>query len=102
VRVALVAVVALLALAGCGGGGTPTVDKDKLADSISDDLERQTGQRPHKITCPGDLKGEVGETVRCELTAQGKTLGVTVEVTDVDGTDVAYSVQVDEDADSGS
>lgn len=96
-----VALVALLALAGCGGG-TPTIDKDKLENSVSDDLERQVGVRPHKITCPGDLTGKVGETMRCELTAGGDTLGVTVEVTGVDGSDVAYSVQVDEVEDSPS
>lgn len=91
-----VALVALLALAGCGGGGTATVDKDELENAISDDLERAVGVRPHKITCPGDLTGEVGETMRCELTAKDDTLGVTVEVTEVDGTDVAYTVEVDE------
>ena len=97
-----VALVALLALSGCGGGGTPTVDKDKLENSISDDLEREVGVRPHKITCPGDLTGKGGETMRCELTAEDDTLGVTVEVTDVDGSDIAYTVEVDEMDDAAS
>jgi len=90
-----VALVALLALTGCGGG-KPIIRQGKLEKSVSDVLERQVGVRPHKITCPGDLEGKVGETIRCELTAGGETLGVTVVVTDVDGTDIAYSVKVDE------
>lgn len=96
---ALAALATLSALGGCGG--TPTIEQDKLEDSVADDLEREVGARP-RITCPGDLTGKVGETMRCELTSGTDTLGVTVEVTDVDGSDVAYTVQVDELDDQAS
>ena len=97
----VVTLVALAALTGCGGG-TPTVEKDKLEEGIADDLEREIGSRPDKITCPDDLTGTVGETMRCELTAGEDTLGLTVEVTEVDGSDVAYTVEVDEMDDGAS
>lgn len=90
------ALVALAALAGCGGDGTAQVDRDDLEEGIASDLEKEVGARPDKITCPGDLAGEVGETMRCELTEGADSLGLTVEVTEVDGTDVAYSIVVDE------
>ena len=96
----VVTLVALVALTGCGG--TPTVEKDKLEEGIADDLEREIGSRPDKITCPDDLTGKVGETMRCELTAGEDTLGLTVEVTEVDGSDVAYTVEVDEMDDGAS
>jgi hypothetical protein len=65
-------------------------------------LEKQVGARPDDVACPGDLKGEIGETMRCELTAGTDKLGVTVKVTEVDGTDVKYSAEVDEMDEKGA
>ena len=91
----------LLCLPACGNA-TPYLDQDKLEAEISSSLEKEVGQRPDKITCPGDLKGEVGETMRCTLTAGTDELGVTVEVTKVDGKDIKFTAEVDQMDDSGS
>jgi hypothetical protein len=91
----LVPVVALAALAvGCSS--TPTVDQSDLEGEVSAQLEQEVGTAPDDVSCPGDLTGEVGETMRCTLTAGEDELGLTVEVTEVDGEDVGFDIQVDE------
>lgn len=72
-----------------------TVNKDDVAKSVSDQLGEQFGRTPD-ITCPDDLKRDVGATTRCELTDQGTTYGVTVTVNSVDGGDVKYDFKVDD------
>ncbi|WP_344090903.1 DUF4333 domain-containing protein, partial [Nocardiopsis composta] len=59
-------------------------------------LEEQVGQTPDDLTCPEDLPAEVGSSIRCELTAGGQTLGVTITTTSVEGSDVNFDVEVDE------
>jgi hypothetical protein len=87
--------VALLALGGCGDS-TPTVKQDTLEKEVSSQLEKQVGQAPDDISCPGDLEGKVGTEMRCTLTAGEDELGVAVTVTSVDGDDVKFDIQVDE------
>ncbi|GAA2357715.1 hypothetical protein SVIO_039970 [Streptomyces violaceusniger] len=46
-----------------------------------------------------DLVGKVGNTTRCELTADdGSTLGVSVTVSSVDGDQVNFDVKADDTA----
>lgn len=94
---------AALLLAGCSGevhlGGTPKLSKDKLADTVAQKLADTTGRPKPDITCPEDLKGTVGTTTRCTLTAaDGSTLGVTVTVTSVDGSQVNFDIKADDHA----
>jgi hypothetical protein len=72
-----------------------TVNKNDVAKSISDQLTQQFGRTPD-VTCPNDLKGDVGATTRCKLTDQGSTYGVTVTVNSVEGGDVKYGFKVDD------
>ncbi len=72
------------------------VDKDQVASRISDKLTDQVGKRPDSITCPGNLKGVVGTTLRCELTDGAKKYGMTVTVTSVDIPQVYFDYQVDD------
>src|SRR5690242_10108776 len=72
-----------------------TVNKDDVAKSITEQLTQQFGRTPD-VTCPDNLKGDVGATTRCQLTDQGTTYGVTVTVNSVDGGDVKYSFKVDD------
>lgn len=90
---------------GCGGdrGGlfllcwtSVSVDKGELAKEISAQLEKQVGRAPESVECPDDLKGEVGATTRCTLNDGGKTYGVDVNVTKVEGTDVKFDLKVDD------
>ncbi|WP_017595959.1 DUF4333 domain-containing protein [Nocardiopsis potens] len=90
----------VLLTAGCSFnasiGGPGAVPADEVAEQAAAALEEQVGQAPDDLTCSEDLPAEVGSSVRCELTAGGDTLGVTVTTTSVDGGDVNFDVKVDE------
>ena len=58
--VAALVVVALTGLTGCGSS-TPTVSQSELEKKISQGLEKEVGQAPDDVSCPGDLEGEVGD-----------------------------------------
>ncbi|HEX4557619.1 MAG TPA: DUF4333 domain-containing protein [Mycobacterium sp.] len=73
-----------------------TVNKDDVAKQITDQLTQQFGRAPDAVTCPDDLKGDVGATTRCHLTDQGTTYGVTVTVTSVASDDVKFDFKVDD------
>ncbi|MDA2810864.1 DUF4333 domain-containing protein [Nocardiopsis sp. RSe5-2] len=79
-----------------GGGDAGAVPADEVARQASDTLAETVGQTPDSLTCPEDLPAEVGASIRCELTADGQTLGVTVTATAVEGTNVDFDVVVDE------
>ncbi len=64
---------------------------------VSDRLEEQVGQRPESVDCPGDLEGALDAEVRCTLvTKDGQEYGVTLTVTSVEGDNVKFDVQVDD------
>jgi hypothetical protein len=48
------------------------------------------------VSCPDNLKGVVGATLRCQLSDGGKNYGVTVTVTSVDGNDVEFDIKRDD------
>ncbi|SOJ54097.1 hypothetical protein MSIMFB_01594 [Mycobacterium simulans] len=73
-----------------------TVDKNQVASIISDKLTQQVGQRPDAVTCPDNLKGVEGATLRCQLTDGSKKYGINVTVTSVDAGDVNFDFKVDD------
>jgi predicted thioesterase len=73
-----------------------TVDKKQVASVISDQLTQQLGSRPDSVTCPDNLKGTVGATLRCQLTDGGQKYGVNVTVTSVDGNNVNFDIKRDD------
>lgn len=77
-------------------GGDVAVAGDEVARQASAVLEQQVGYAPDDITCPEDLPAEVGSSIRCELSTQGQTYGVTVTTTSVEGTDVEFDIVVDD------
>lgn len=93
---AVLAFAAVATVAACSFGSI-SVDKDKVAQEISDQLEGQVGRAPESVTCPDDLKGEVGATMRCKLEDGGVAYGVEVKVTKVEGTDVKFDIKVDDE-----
>jgi len=93
-RAGVVAGVMLLALSACGG--TKSVAQADVEKQAGEELAKVVGQKPDKIECPGDLKAEVGTEMRCELFAGGESIGLTVTVTSVDGSDVKFDVNVDQ------
>jgi Domain of unknown function (DUF4333) len=73
-----------------------TVDKNLVASRLSDQLTEKVGRKPDSVTCPDNLKGNQGATLRCDLKDGGQTYGVTVTVTDVDAGDVHFDFKVDD------
>ena len=73
-----------------------TVDKNQVASVISDKLTQQVGRKPDSVTCPDNLKGVQGATLRCQLNDQGQKYGISVIVNNVDAGDVNFDFKVDE------
>ena len=73
-----------------------TVDKNQVANTISDKLTEQAGRKPDSVTCPDNLKGAEGATLRCQLTDGNQKFGVNVTVTNVDAGTVNFNIQVDD------
>lgn len=72
------------------------MDEEDVEKQISESLTKETGAKPDKIDCPGDLKGKVDATMRCTLTAGTEELGLTVTVTELSGTTVRFGIEVDD------
>ncbi|HEY4630897.1 MAG TPA: DUF4333 domain-containing protein, partial [Blastococcus sp.] len=87
--------VLLVGLSACGG--TATLSSDEVATKAEDALEKQVGTRPD-ISCPEDVKAEVGATTRCTLTAgdDPTEYGVSIKVKEVDGSNAKFDIQVDD------
>jgi hypothetical protein len=73
-----------------------TVDKNQVAGVISYELTQQVGRKPDSVTCPDNLKGVVGATLRCQLTDADHRYGVSVTVTNVDAGAVNFDFKVDD------
>jgi hypothetical protein len=73
-----------------------TVDKNQVASILSNKLTQQVGRKPDSVTCPDNLKGVEGATLRCQLTDGTQKYGINVTVTDVDAGDVNFDFKVDD------
>ena len=84
-------------LAGLAACGSSTLSADEVATNAEDALEEQIGVRP-SISCPEDVEAEVGAETRCTLTGgdDPTEYGVSIKVTEVDGDNAKFDVQVDE------
>lgn len=77
-----------LGLAACSSGPGAV---SKMTDAA--------GNKPESVSCPETSRprsGTRGATLRCELTDEGQTYGVTGTVTDVDAGDVLFDIKVDD------
>ena len=85
----------LVGLSACSGSGT--LSADEVATKAEDALEQQVGVRP-TISCPDDLKAEVGAETRCTLTGADDPTeyGVSIKVSEVNGNNVKFDIQVDD------
>ncbi|MFC8723337.1 DUF4333 domain-containing protein, partial [Kitasatospora sp. NPDC057198] len=80
-----------------GDAVLPKVSADKLEKEVAKTLAEKYDQPEPTVTCPGDLAGKVGTTMRCKLTAEdGSSLGLTVTVTSATGTGLKYDIKVDD------
>lgn len=101
----LVAALALglpLAIGGCSASfdvhvvpAAPAVSKDELAQVLTDEIVRRTGQRPDLIRCPSDLPRTTGASVSCELIQAGQRMGtVTATINDQGRVRYDYDIAV--------
>ena len=74
-------IVAVLLLAGCGGGGE--LDSSKAEEEIAAGVEEKTATEDVRIDCPDDVKQKKDDVFECDLTAAGG-VKATVKVTQVD------------------
>ena len=89
---------AALALAGCSILGEQSVPAEDLEKGVADLLEEQVGEPVASVDCDNDLAAEVGSEVRCVLEAEdGSTIGLTITAESIDGGDVNYQVEVDQE-----
>lgn len=73
-RMAILAASAAAA-AGCGSA---TIDADKRANEIKQELYEQTGLEIDSVTCPGDVPCEKGTRFKCTAAAEGGEVVVAV------------------------
>ncbi|AKS31713.1 hypothetical protein AFA91_07305 [Mycolicibacterium goodii] len=73
------------------------VPKDTLSQTVKERLEGQVGAQADSVECEGDLPAEVGATQRCVLTDGSAKYGVTVTANSVDGDNVKFGVEVDDE-----
>jgi len=71
------------------------IDQKQITNYVNDRLT-QWGHNPDSVSCPEDLKGVVGTTLRCTFTESGQTYGVNLKVTSVNGTDVKFDINVED------
>lgn len=91
-RTSLLALAAIVTLAGCGSGGS--VPRKNLEHEISVDLAAQVHAPAPAISCPKDLPGKVGSVEQCILTSGTTRLPVSVTVDKVSGSRVHFNIQV--------
>jgi hypothetical protein len=68
----------------------------QIASIISKQLTEKNGRKPDSVTCPDNLKGVKGATLRCQLTEGGDKYGVNVTVTSVDGDNLVFDFESDD------
>lgn len=90
----LTGALAVTGLSACSLLGGKEVSQEEVEQGISDSLEKEVGQKPESIECPGGLKAEEGAKLECKLHHSGETYSVEVTADTVDGNDVHYNVEV--------
>ena len=60
---------------------TGSVPKTVVEAQAAKVLAQETGLKPPTVTCPGDLEGQVGASIKCTLTPAGSKLVYPVKVT---------------------
>lgn len=85
------AIMAMLALGGCGAsvsiGSDDTLDSGKAESALEKGIQAQNpGLKVQSVTCPDDIKAEKGKTAECTVKIQGgREQTVHLKMTDDDG-----------------
>ena len=90
------AVAAAVALALTAGAcGEESVSEDELESEVKTLIAQEVQEEPKEVDCPGDLKAEEGEKLRCKLVpATGREVTAEVTVTSVEDEKANFSVEV--------
>jgi hypothetical protein len=94
---AIASVALILGATACGSGSVSTAD---LEAEVATQLETVVGQAPDSVDCPDELPAEVGAEVRCTLTSDATTFGLTLTVTSVEDDQALFDVVVDDEPQS--
>ena len=78
-------------LGGCSGVG---LDGDDLVTTLRAELARH-GVQADDLRCPGVLRAEVGESVRCTFTVGGQPVDTVARISAVDGETVTYDLHTE-------
>jgi hypothetical protein len=88
-------VVSLLSVVGAAlallGFWSPVVPRAEVAAGISTQLAGR-GIPATAVDCPQDLPAKVGESVRCTYTVDGRPVGVTAQVSSVQGDEAVFDI----------
>ncbi len=85
------AMTAVLALSACST--SLTVSKSTVEEKIKSSLGPQISAPIESVSCPQDLKGEVGATMDCTMAVSGQDHTVRVTVTTVEGSNVNFDMK---------
>jgi hypothetical protein len=92
--ITLVVTFGAVGLAACSS--TEEVSTKTLQEQVTAELTKTVGTAPDSVTCNDALPAKEGSTVRCSLTAQGTTYGLTVTSQGkTSDNKVSFSIQVD-------
>jgi hypothetical protein len=61
------------------------VSKTEVESQISQKMTDPAGNKPDSVSCPNALNATVGAKIDCNMKINGKTYGVNVTVTSIDG-----------------
>ncbi|MEZ5258762.1 MAG: DUF4333 domain-containing protein [Ilumatobacteraceae bacterium] len=89
---ALACTLFVTSVTGCGGA--QSLDAKTVERKIQEQFESDFGTTPD-VECAGNLKGTVGSSVLCTLWADGDQISATATTTAVHGSDVSFSIVVD-------
>jgi hypothetical protein len=78
----------LLGLSACSS----VVSSSDVQTKVSDAVYSQTQARPDSVSCPDDLKAEVGATLTCNVVFPDERFDVVAKVTSVDGSTVNFDI----------
>jgi Domain of unknown function (DUF4333) len=86
------ALASVLLFAACG---EDVVEQEEVESEAKKAIAAEVGQEPKEINCPGDLKAEQGEKLRCTLVAgDDSELDVDVTVRSIEDGQARFDVQV--------
>lgn len=78
-------------VAACSSG-PGVVGKDDVAGQITTKMTDASGNKPDSVSCPGDLKAEVGAQLNCAMKVKDQPFNVNVTVTTVNGDQVLFDM----------